>query len=170
MRVSNAIVITIINALLYVDAVPVDGQSEPTHASARGSRVENRDWDPSSTPHPLDYAPDFSKDPFPPFPDVHNSDGSNITIDNWRGTYLFGWKGCDKNAKNIIIETYNDFQTLAGEDSVYKNLDWNSPAARDIWGHSSDPSKALSDDTKKQIKRKILSTVFADQAADKLPI
>ena len=42
-----------------------------------------------ATPHPLDYAPDFSKDPFPPWPDVKNPDGSDIETQNWRGTKLF---------------------------------------------------------------------------------
>jgi hypothetical protein len=39
-----------------------------------------------------DYAPDFSKDSFPPYPDLKNPDGSNITVQNLRGVHLFGWK------------------------------------------------------------------------------
>lgn len=37
-----------------------------------------------------DYAPDFSNDPFPPYPPVKNPDDSNITIENLRGTRLYG--------------------------------------------------------------------------------
>lgn len=29
----------------------------------------------NANPNPLDYAPDFSKDPFPPYPAVKNPDG-----------------------------------------------------------------------------------------------
>ena len=104
-------------------------------------------------PHPLDYGPDFSKDPFPPYPDVMNPDGSNITVENWRGVRLFGWKGCDSGAQSIIVETMKHFHTLADQKALWKDIDWDPPAARDIWGHSDDPRKAVLDNIKPQIKR-----------------
>jgi hypothetical protein len=42
-------------SILLVSAVPVD--PEPTPVQPR---------DTTATPNPLDYAPDFSQDPFPP--------------------------------------------------------------------------------------------------------
>lgn len=42
---------------------------------------------------------------------------------------------------------------------MYKDLDWNTPAAQEIWGHSSDPGMEISDDTNEKIKRKLLSCI-----------
>ena len=106
-----------------------------------------------SKANPLDYAPDFSNDPFPPFPPVHKSDGSNYTAENFRATRLFGWKGCDVYEQKIIVETWKDFHKLANQPSVYKNIDWNSQAAKEFWGHSTDPKMAISDKTKSEIKQ-----------------
>ncbi|KAL9622665.1 MAG: hypothetical protein Q9160_002975 [Pyrenula sp. 1 TL-2023] len=131
--------------VIRVNGVPVDDKYEPT-------RVEARNWDPSSTPHPLDYAPDFSKDPFPPFPDIHNPDGSNISTQNWRGTKLFGWKGCGKNERDIIVQAFQDFHMLANQKELYDNIDFEAPAAKDIWGHGTG-ANAVRDDIKEQIKR-----------------
>lgn len=103
--------------------------------------------------HPLDYGPDFSDDPFPPYPSVYQEDGSNFTAANWRGTRLFKWKGCDENQVNAITQAWNDFHKLASQEELYKDIDWTSQAALDIWGHSTDPRKQLSDDTKAEIKQ-----------------
>jgi hypothetical protein len=112
--------------------------SEPPHAT--------------STLIPLDYAPDFSKDPFPPYPDVYQADGSNFTAENWRGTRLFGWKGCGKQERNIIVETWNDFHTLSSQDAL-KNIDWDSQAAQEIWGHDTRPRYMIPAERKAQIKQ-----------------
>ena len=104
-----------------------------------------------ATPNPLDYAPNFSGDPFPPWPEIYNADGSNISTQNWRGTKLFGWKGCDVGDKNLITSTMQDFYTLAQQDAVNK-IDWTSQAVADIWGHGKG-KKALSDEVKAQIQR-----------------
>lgn len=105
-----------------------------------------------ATPHPLDYAPDFSHDPYPPYPNVYNNDGSNITTENWRGTKLFGWKGCDPEEQKIIVETMQHFHKLADQKALWDNIDWDSPAAKEIWGHGAG-DKAVFDNVKLQIKR-----------------
>jgi hypothetical protein len=83
---------------------------------------------------------------------VYQADGSNFTAENWRGTRLFGWKGCGKKEKNIIIETWEDFHTLSWQDAL-QDIDWNSQAAQEIWGHSNTPSKMISAETKAQIQQ-----------------
>lgn len=129
--------------IVRVDAVPVEG-SEPTPLRYR---------DAEATPNPLDYAPDFSKDPYPPYPPVKNDDGSEISIENWRGTKLFGWKGCEPEEQKIIVETFQHFHKLADNKALYDSIDWVSQAAKEIWGHSTDDRKAVQDDRKKQIKQ-----------------
>jgi hypothetical protein len=138
-------------SILHVSAIPVD--PEPT-------AVQPRDSDSTAIPNWLDYAPGFSQDPFPPWPPITNPSGSNITTQNVRGTKLFGWKGCDSGAMNIIQESFKHFETLAGQKALYDDdIDWNSQAALDIWGHSTDDRKAVQDDRKLQIKRKSLVAV-----------
>ncbi|KAG8531808.1 uncharacterized protein KY384_003444 [Bacidia gigantensis] len=105
-----------------------------------------------ATPHPLDYAPDFSKDPFPPWPNVNKDDGSRLETQNWRGTKLFGWKGCEKQDQQTIVQTFNDFYTLAQQKSVWDDIDWDSQAAQEIWGHATDDRKKVLDSVKPQIK------------------
>ena len=131
-------------AILKASATPIQGDS-PDAIQPRQSEA---------TPHPLDYAPNFSQDPFPPWPAVTNPDGSNISVENWRGTRLFGWKGCEPNAQKVVVETMNDFHKLANQESLWKDIDWNSQAAKDIWGHSTNKRKAIPDDVRSQIKRK----------------
>ncbi|KAL8637973.1 MAG: hypothetical protein Q9228_004832, partial [Teloschistes exilis] len=104
-------------------------------------------------PHPLDYAPDFSKDLFPPWPPVTNPDGPNISTENWRGTKIFGWKGCELDDQKILVETFADFHKLASQEALWKNIDWDSAAAKDIWGHATDEKKMLLDNIKPQIKQ-----------------
>ncbi|KAL9583439.1 MAG: hypothetical protein Q9212_002704 [Teloschistes hypoglaucus] len=104
-------------------------------------------------PHPLDYAPDFSKDPFPPWPPITNPDGSKISTESWRGTKIFGWKGCEVEDQHTIVETFTDFHKLASLEALWKNVDWDSPAAKDVWGHTTDEKKVLLDNIKPQIKQ-----------------
>ncbi|RYP00514.1 hypothetical protein DL764_006483 [Monosporascus ibericus] len=80
------------------------------------------------------YAPDFSNDKFPPYPDLKDESGNNITVENIRGTHLFGWKGCGNEEVNKITRAYKDFHTLTSQDGVYKNIDWAHAAAVDFWG------------------------------------
>src|SRR5215472_14675882 len=67
------------------------------------------------------FAPDYSQDPFPPYPPLQNPDGSNITIENLRGTRLYGWTDCGVNERNDITEAWNDFHTLASQPAVCQN-------------------------------------------------
>jgi len=80
-----------------------------------------------------DYAPDFSKDSFPPYPDLKNPDGSNITVQNLRGVHLFGWKGCHSTESKGIKETYDDFYKMAQLAELYNNIDWKDKAAREYF-------------------------------------
>ena len=132
------------HAIIYVTATPVQ---KDTPDALKPCQSE-------ATPNPLDYAPDFYQDPFPPWPRVTNTDDSNITVQNWRGTKLFGWKGYDKGARDIIVETMQSFYTLAQQEALWKNVDWDSTAAKEIWGHATDNKRMISDNTKAQIKRK----------------
>lgn len=91
-------------------------------------------------------APDFSQDQFPPYPPL--PDSSNITTENWRGTRLFGWKGCGVNEVNSITEAWNDFYTLAQQKSLYQNIDWSGRPAQEIWGHSTADKYKMSDKTR----------------------
>ena len=109
-------------------------------------------------PDPVwDYAPNFASDPIPPYPDLKNPDGTNISVDSLRGVHLFGWKGCTNEEANEIATAYNDFYTLAQQPAVYNNIDWTSPAATDFWGPASGPN-AVPADTRKEIQRESART------------
>ena len=84
---------------------------------------------------PLDFGIDYTKDPFPPYPPLTYPNGSNISIVNLRGTRLYGWKGY-AYSKNDIAQAFDDFYTLSQQPSVYKNIDWNTPAAQQIYKYS----------------------------------
>lgn len=99
-----------------------------------------------------DFAPDFSNDPFPPYPPVKNPDGSNITIENLRGTRLYGWYGCPSDRVNVIQRAYRDFNTLSSQDGVYRNIDWSAQAATDFWGAAGSPPWKIPDDTRAEIQ------------------
>lgn len=99
---------------------------------------------------PWDHAPDFSKDPFPPYPPLKNPDGSNITIENLRGTRLFGWKGCSSSDSKAIAEAFDDFHKLA--DPLASNLDWSAEPAADFWGRNNGPNR-VPDERRTQIQR-----------------
>jgi hypothetical protein len=129
----------------HVTAVPItEGDNEPTSVRPRDS---------ASTPNPLGYAPDTSKDPFPPYPPMRADDGKNITVENLRGVRLYGWTGCSSPDVKTITESFDDFEKLAKQEALWKIIDWDSPAARDIWGHGTG-NKAVTDERKKQIQRK----------------
>lgn len=110
-----------------------------------------------------DYAPDFSKDPFPPYPDLKNSDGSSITVQNLRGVHLYGWKGCQKKESDGIKEAYNDFYKMAQLPELYANIDWNDKAAREFWGPSTGKTK-IPDGTRNEIQRAFhtISTLISE--------
>ena len=130
--------------VLSVAAVPiVEGDAGPASVRSRDS---------TSIPNPLDYAPDTSKDEFPPYPPIRNTDGSNITAQNLRGVRLFGWRGCSSPDVKTISESFDDFEKLAKQEALWKDIDWNSPAAKEIWGHGTG-NKGVSDERKTQIKR-----------------
>lgn len=99
-----------------------------------------------------DYAPDFSKDSFPPYPDLKNPDGSNITVQNLRGVHLFGWKGCHSTESKGIKETYDDFYKMAQLAELYNNIDSKDKAAREFWGPSIGKS-TIPDETRDEIQR-----------------
>jgi hypothetical protein len=100
----------------------------------------------------FDFAPDYSKDKFPPYPPLAGPDG-RIVIENLRGTRLYGWKGCEAKETNLITEAWDDFHKLADQLEVSNNIGFNEQSAREFWGASSGRN-ALSQDTKKQILRK----------------
>lgn len=126
------------DAILYVITTPVQ-RDIPDALRPRQSEA---------TLHPLDCAPDFSQDSYPPRPEVTKPDGSNIAVENLRGTRLFGWKGCDSGAREIIVETMKHFHTLADQEALWKDIDWDSPAAKEIWGHTPDGKKVVLDNIK----------------------
>ena len=131
------------HSVIYVTATPVQ-KDTPGALKPRQSET---------TPNPLDYnprdyAPDFYQDPFQPWPSVTNADGSNKTVQNWRGTKLFDWKECDKGAQDIIVETMQSFNTLAQQEAPWKNVDWDSTAAKEIWGHATNNKRMISDNFK----------------------
>lgn len=58
-------------------------------------------------------APYYSDDAFPPYPDLKNPDGSDVSSASLRGTHLYEWIGCQSKEHKAIKEAYNDFYTLA---------------------------------------------------------
>jgi hypothetical protein len=132
---------------MLVGSLPVEEFSNPTKVTPRYAGI---------TPHPLDYAPDFSKDPFPPWPDIYNPDGSNISVQNWRGTKLFGWKGCKKPERDMIAQAFRDFYKLSQQKQLWDGIDWEHQASKEFWGKSDDDRKKVQDDRKMQIERRRL--------------
>ena len=126
------------HSIIYVTATPVQ-KDTPGAFKPRQSEA---------TPNPLEYAPDFYQDPFPPWPSVTNADGFNKTVQNWLGTKLFGWKGCDKGAQDIIVETMQSFYFLAQQEASWKNVDCDSTAAKEICGHATANKRMISDNSK----------------------
>jgi hypothetical protein len=88
---------------------------------------------------PLAKQPDWSKDKFPPYPSMTNADGSNITVENLRGTRLFGWKGCEVDDTKAIAAAFDDFYKLASP--LASNIDWASEVAEDFWGKNTGNNK-----------------------------
>lgn len=101
-----------------------------------------------------DYAPDFGNDPFPPYPPLTDDDGSNISIDNLRGTHIYGFKGCTEERRRLIQEAYSDFHTLADQLDVYNNIVWTDRAVQDFFGNN------IPDGTRKEIIRMLYNMSF----------
>ncbi|KAI9674471.1 MAG: hypothetical protein M1817_001809 [Caeruleum heppii] len=99
-----------------------------------------------------DYAPDFPKDKFPPYPSVLNPDGSKIDVKNLRGTKLFGWKGCEPDDQKAIASAFDDFHKLVSLSEVSSSIDWNDQAAKDFFGAASGRNQ-IPDDRRKQIQQ-----------------
>ena len=93
-------------------------------------------------------SPDYSNDTFPPYPSL-----TDPTVQNFRGTRLFGWNGCLSPEVSIITEAYNDMYKISNLPSNYQNIDWMSPAAKEFFGPRSGQYK-LTDDVKTQITSK----------------
>jgi hypothetical protein len=94
--------------------------------------------------------PDYSKDKIPPYPSMTNADGSNLTIDNIRGTRLYGWKGCEPDESKAIAAAFDDFHKLA--DPLASKIDWADDPALDFWGKNEGKDK-VPDDRRKQIQQ-----------------
>jgi hypothetical protein len=99
-----------------------------------------------------DHAPDFSNDGHQPFPSLKDDDGNDISVENLRGTRLFGYKGCEKEEANKIDQAFKDFHTLVSQNGVHSNIDWAHAAAVDFFGPSAGKYR-IPDDTRKEIQR-----------------
>jgi hypothetical protein len=99
---------------------------------------------------PLSHWPDYSKDKFPPFPSMTNPDGSNITIENLRGTRLYGWKGCEVQESKAIATAFSDFNKLA--TPLASSIDWAGEIAEDFWGKNEGKNR-VPDDRRTQIQQ-----------------
>jgi hypothetical protein len=99
---------------------------------------------------PVKDRPDFSKDKFPPYPAMTNADGSSISIENLRGTRLYGWKGCEPDESKAIAAAFDDFYKLA--NPLSSKIDWASEVAQDFWGKNDGPNR-VPDDRRKQIQQ-----------------
>ncbi|KIN09024.1 hypothetical protein OIDMADRAFT_23751 [Oidiodendron maius Zn] len=99
-----------------------------------------------------DFAPNFANDPIQPYPSLKNPDGTNISIENLKGTRLYGWKGCSPNEVEDIKDAWDDFYKLAQQKDLYKKIDWASQAATDFWGPASG-DRVIPKDTRKEIQQ-----------------
>jgi hypothetical protein len=79
-----------------------------------------------------DVGPDWSNDPFPPYPPLTDDKGNLIDAQNLRGTRLFGFNGCDSKAQTIIHSTYDDFYKLSHQNGLSANIAWKEEAAKDM--------------------------------------
>ncbi|KAI1120096.1 hypothetical protein F5Y10DRAFT_290321 [Nemania abortiva] len=95
------------------------------------------------------YAPNFASDPFPPYPPLKNDDGSDIAIENLRGTRLFGWEQCGGNWKPIA-DAWKEFNGLPSQSGVKSGIDWNSDAVNEFFGGT---GAAIPDGRKKSIQQ-----------------
>jgi hypothetical protein len=100
----------------------------------------------------FDFSPDYSKDPFPPYPPLAGPDG-RIDIENLRGTRLYGWRGCGVQEVNAITQAWKDFHTIADQLDVYNNIAFDQRPAKEFWGASAGRDM-LKPETRKQILRK----------------
>ena len=96
-----------------------------------------------------DIGPDWSKDPFPPYPPLTDENGNLLDAQNVRGTRLYGYTGCSSNDKSIIDATFDDFYKLTHIDGLWANFAWNEQPAKEMWGA---PTK-IPDERKEEIRR-----------------
>jgi hypothetical protein len=92
--------------------------------------------------------PVWQNDTIPPYPSL-----TNVSTKNILGVRLFGWAGCELKESQDIAEAYDDFYTLAQQQSVYQSIAWDEEAAIDFFGPSRGPY-AVPDDLRQQIQRK----------------
>lgn len=96
-----------------------------------------------------DVSPDWSTDPFPPYPLLTDDSGSLIDSENVRGTRLFGYMGCSSIEKSIIDATFDDLYAVTHLDSQWANFERNEQSAQEIWGSQ----RAIPDGKKNEIRR-----------------
>ena len=99
---------------------------------------------------PLANGPDYSKDKVPPYPSLTNANGSNITVENLRGTRLYGWKDCDVDESKAIASAFDDMYKLA--NPLASQIDWAGEIAEDFWGKNEGRNK-VPDDRRTQIQQ-----------------
>ena len=99
---------------------------------------------------PLAHGPDYSRDKFPPHPSLTDSNGSNITVENLRGTRLYGWKGCEVDETKAIASAFDDMYKLA--KPLASKIDWAGEIAVDFWGKNEGLNK-VPDDRRTQIQQ-----------------
>ncbi|KEF57471.1 uncharacterized protein A1O9_05388 [Exophiala aquamarina CBS 119918] len=67
-------------------------------------------------------------------PELATTAYPDLNDTNLRGTWLWGFNGCDKVQTANIKEAYDDFKTLSNTKGVLSNIDWNSAAALEYLG------------------------------------
>ena len=82
-----------------------------------------------------DEAPDFKNDEIQLFPDLKGPNGTDLTIENLRGVYLYGWKGCSREESRWVTNAYNDFCKLAQQQELYNNIDWSDQVNKTSFIH-----------------------------------
>jgi hypothetical protein len=97
--------------------------------------------------------PDYSKDPFPPYPPVEG--GQDPTTTNILGTRLYGWTGCHTLEHDMIEDAFNDMNKIMSYKTNTGSIDWKSKAAEDFFGPSKDEG-VIDDKTRKIILGKQL--------------
>jgi hypothetical protein len=94
--------------------------------------------------------PDYSRDAIPLYPSMREADGSDISVDNLRGTRLYGWKGCTSSDADAIAGAFDDFSKLA--KPLGASIDWAGEIAEDFWGKNEGKYR-VPDERRKQIQQ-----------------
>jgi hypothetical protein len=110
---------------------------------------------PSGGDNYWDYAPDYSNDVHKPYPDLPDKD--TVTIENVRGTHIYGFQGCEDPEVGAIKQAYKDMNRLASQDGVKSNIDWNGKAATDFFGPGDGKQHTIPTDTRSEIQREYSS-------------